>query len=118
MKRVYCVALCVVALVAVLFSGETRTAEAVICDPRQLSHCTSALMSPVVAPSAACCSSHAFVCTLRTHIFDSISTLPTVEELLLSVMSHGLDVKIFLELLQGSKSIVQNKKWLNDSIGA
>ncbi|XWS75500.1 hypothetical protein CRYUN_Cryun01aG0094500 [Craigia yunnanensis] len=55
MKRVSFVAFCVVALAVVLFSGETRTAEAVTCDPSQLSPCAPAITSST-PPSATCCS--------------------------------------------------------------
>ncbi|MBA0655475.1 hypothetical protein Goklo_007955, partial [Gossypium klotzschianum] len=55
MKRVSFVALCVVALAVVLFSGESRTAEAVTCNPAELSPCIPALESSS-APSRDCCS--------------------------------------------------------------
>ncbi|KAG4168930.1 hypothetical protein ERO13_A12G054800v2 [Gossypium hirsutum] len=55
MKRVSFVALCVVALSVVLFSGESRMAEAVTCNPTELSPCLSAFTSSS-PPSAACCS--------------------------------------------------------------
>ncbi|XVF71579.1 hypothetical protein PTKIN_Ptkin12aG0049500 [Pterospermum kingtungense] len=54
MKKVSFVAFCMVALVASMFSGETRTAEAVTCDPTELSSCLSALTSSA-APSTTCC---------------------------------------------------------------
>ncbi|GMI74622.1 Tracheary Element Differentiation-related 4 [Hibiscus trionum] len=54
MKRVSFVVLFVAALAVSLFSGETCTAEAAICDPQQLSPCISALTSRA-APSTACC---------------------------------------------------------------
>ncbi|KAL4281236.1 hypothetical protein GQ457_03G003820 [Hibiscus cannabinus] len=54
MQRISFVALCVVALAVVLFSGETRMAEAAVCDPLQLCPCMTALVS--MAPSAKCCS--------------------------------------------------------------
>ncbi|KAK8626973.1 hypothetical protein V6N13_134602 [Hibiscus sabdariffa] len=53
MQRFSFVALCAVALAVVLFSGETRMAEAAVCDPKQLSPCVPALVT--VAPSAECC---------------------------------------------------------------
>ncbi|KAE8696062.1 Non-specific lipid-transfer protein 2 [Hibiscus syriacus] len=47
---------CVVALVVVvLFSGGTRTAEAVTCDVSELSPCMAAITSPK-PPSTTCCS--------------------------------------------------------------
>ncbi|KAG8474514.1 hypothetical protein CXB51_031387 [Gossypium anomalum] len=55
MKRVSFVALCVVALAVVLFSGESRTAEAVTCNPTELAPCSAALTSPT-PPSSTCCS--------------------------------------------------------------
>ncbi|MBA0879797.1 hypothetical protein Goshw_027858 [Gossypium schwendimanii] len=55
MKRVSFVALCVVALAVVLFSGESRTAEAVTCNPGELAPCSPALTSST-PPSSACCS--------------------------------------------------------------
>ncbi|KAL4311714.1 hypothetical protein GQ457_01G037060 [Hibiscus cannabinus] len=56
MGRVSFVALCVVALaVVVTFSGEIQTAEAVTCDPSQLSPCAAAFTSGA-SPSATCCS--------------------------------------------------------------
>ncbi|GMJ00705.1 Tracheary Element Differentiation-related 4 [Hibiscus trionum] len=55
MKRVSFVALCVVALAVLLFSGEIRTVEAVTCSPTELSPCAPAFTSSA-APSAACCS--------------------------------------------------------------
>ncbi|KAK8477354.1 hypothetical protein V6N13_102707 [Hibiscus sabdariffa] len=54
MKRVSFVVLFVVALTVAMLSGETRTAEAVTCDPTQLAPCMPALVSG--APSAECCS--------------------------------------------------------------
>ncbi|XVE72122.1 hypothetical protein DITRI_Ditri11bG0013100 [Diplodiscus trichospermus] len=55
MKRVPFVALCVVAVVVVLLSGETRTAEAVTCNPSELSPCLAAITSST-PPSTTCCS--------------------------------------------------------------
>ncbi|XVF20750.1 hypothetical protein REPUB_Repub12eG0030000 [Reevesia pubescens] len=55
MKRFSFVALCVVALVVALFSGETHTVEAVTCDPSQLSACSAAFTSSM-PPSTTCCS--------------------------------------------------------------
>ena len=55
MKRVSFVALCVVALVVVEFSGETHTAEAVSCIATELSECLAAITSPT-PPSDSCCS--------------------------------------------------------------
>ncbi|XP_022759948.1 non-specific lipid-transfer protein 2-like [Durio zibethinus] len=49
------VSFCAVALVVLLFSGETRTAEAVTCDASQLSPCLAAITSSK-PPSATCCS--------------------------------------------------------------
>ncbi|OMO80297.1 hypothetical protein CCACVL1_13085 [Corchorus capsularis] len=55
MKRVSCVALCMVAALAVVvFLGETRTAEAVTCNPVALSPCVAAITSGST-PSSACC---------------------------------------------------------------
>ncbi|XVF81892.1 hypothetical protein PTKIN_Ptkin15bG0192400 [Pterospermum kingtungense] len=55
MKRVSFVAFCVVALVVVVLSGETRKAEAVTCAPTELSPCLPAITSSA-PPSAGCCS--------------------------------------------------------------
>ncbi|GMI74625.1 Tracheary Element Differentiation-related 4 [Hibiscus trionum] len=55
MKRVSLVALCAVVMAVVMFSGETRTAEAVTCNPTELSPCMPAFTSSA-DPSAACCS--------------------------------------------------------------
>ncbi|XP_022770017.1 non-specific lipid-transfer protein 2-like [Durio zibethinus] len=55
MKRVSIVALCAMTLMVVLFSGETRTAEAVTCDPSELSSCLAAFTSSS-PPSTTCCS--------------------------------------------------------------
>ncbi|XP_039049055.1 non-specific lipid-transfer protein 2-like [Hibiscus syriacus] len=55
MKRVSFVALCVVALAVVTFSGEIFTAEAVTCSPTELSACLPAFTS-TAAPSTNCCS--------------------------------------------------------------
>ncbi|KAK8517728.1 hypothetical protein V6N13_127885 [Hibiscus sabdariffa] len=56
MHRFSFVSLCAVALVAVLvFSGETRTVEAVTCDVSELSPCMAAITSPI-PPSTTCCS--------------------------------------------------------------
>ncbi|KAK8518898.1 hypothetical protein V6N13_017837 [Hibiscus sabdariffa] len=54
MKIVSFVALFVVALAVAVLSGETRTAEAMTCDPAQLAPCVPALVSG--APTAECCS--------------------------------------------------------------
>ncbi|XVF71580.1 hypothetical protein PTKIN_Ptkin12aG0049600 [Pterospermum kingtungense] len=43
-----------VALVVLMFSAETRTAEAVTCDPTELSSCLSVFTSSA-APSTTCC---------------------------------------------------------------
>ncbi|XVF31573.1 hypothetical protein REPUB_Repub17cG0002300 [Reevesia pubescens] len=55
MKRFSFVALCAVALVMLQFSGETRMAVAVTCDPSQLSSCLASLTSST-PPSPTCCS--------------------------------------------------------------
>ncbi|XP_007033193.2 PREDICTED: non-specific lipid-transfer protein 2 [Theobroma cacao] len=55
MKVVSVVALCVVALVVVLLSGETRTVEAVNCSPSELTSCLPAITSSS-PPSTTCCS--------------------------------------------------------------
>ena len=55
MKRFSFVALCAMALVVMLFSGETRTAEAVTCNFMELSPCLDAIMSSR-PPSDICCS--------------------------------------------------------------
>ncbi|KAK8529805.1 hypothetical protein V6N13_102702 [Hibiscus sabdariffa] len=55
MKRVSFVALCAMVMTVVLFSGEIRTAEAVICNPTELRLCMPALTSPV-DPMPICCS--------------------------------------------------------------
>ncbi|KAK8626969.1 hypothetical protein V6N13_134598 [Hibiscus sabdariffa] len=54
MARISFVALCVVAVAVVVFSGETRMTEAAVCDLLRLGPCTPALVS--VAPSTECCS--------------------------------------------------------------
>ncbi|MBA0717221.1 hypothetical protein Golax_005058, partial [Gossypium laxum] len=55
MMRVSFVALCVVALAVVIYSSETRTAEAKTCNPTKLLHCMSALRSSS-PQSTSCCS--------------------------------------------------------------
>ncbi|TYG80883.1 hypothetical protein E1A91_D02G240600v1 [Gossypium mustelinum] len=57
MKRVsFVMILCAVALAAVaVFSGETRTVEAVTCSPIELIPCLPAISTPPKPPSAACC---------------------------------------------------------------
>ncbi|KAK8518902.1 hypothetical protein V6N12_012141 [Hibiscus sabdariffa] len=50
MRSVFFVVFCAV----VLFSGETRTAEAVTCNPTELSPCLPAFVLPV-HPTAVCC---------------------------------------------------------------
>ncbi|MBA0605443.1 hypothetical protein Goshw_015492 [Gossypium schwendimanii] len=55
MHRFSFLSLCVVGLVVVLFSGETRTAEAVTCDLSELSPCLAAITSSK-PPSSTCCS--------------------------------------------------------------
>ncbi|XVE60870.1 hypothetical protein DITRI_Ditri05aG0161600 [Diplodiscus trichospermus] len=56
MKRFSLVALCVVALVVVLLSGEKCTAaDPVTCDPAELAPCLEAFTSPT-PPSDICCS--------------------------------------------------------------
>ncbi|KAK8518901.1 hypothetical protein V6N13_017834 [Hibiscus sabdariffa] len=54
MKRVSFVALCAVVMAMVLFSGKTRTAEAVTCNPTELGPCLPAFTSPA-DPTAICC---------------------------------------------------------------
>ncbi|XVE78681.1 hypothetical protein DITRI_Ditri13aG0166600 [Diplodiscus trichospermus] len=54
MKRISFVALCVVALMVVVFSGETPTAGAVTCVATELSPCLPAITSPA-PPSDLCC---------------------------------------------------------------
>ncbi|GMI73442.1 Tracheary Element Differentiation-related 4 [Hibiscus trionum] len=51
MRRISFVALCVVAVAVVMFSGR---AEAVTCNPTELSSCAPAFTSPA-PPSATCC---------------------------------------------------------------
>ncbi|XWS21823.1 hypothetical protein CRYUN_Cryun30bG0088300 [Craigia yunnanensis] len=55
MKRFSFVALCVVALVVMLFSGEKCTAEPVTCSPTELGPCLEAITSST-PPSETCCS--------------------------------------------------------------
>ncbi|KAL4361351.1 hypothetical protein GQ457_04G003210 [Hibiscus cannabinus] len=54
MRSVFFVVLCAVVTAVVLFSGETRTAEAVTCNPIELSPCLPAFVLPV-RPTAVCC---------------------------------------------------------------
>ncbi|XWS23483.1 hypothetical protein CRYUN_Cryun28dG0017600 [Craigia yunnanensis] len=94
MKRFSFVAIRAVALVVMLFSGDTRTAEAVTCSPMELIPCFDAIISST-PPSDTCCSKlkEQIPCLcgyLNDPTLKRFLTIPTLQGLLALVELHIL----------------------------